>query len=616
MESRSVKTAAFSRRVVVRAATGLAILAAGTVVASPPLTRAQEAGGTRAGRFVPDVSIDAKAGETDAAGFRMFTTDYPFYALGASWDGAVGTWPVIDVQTSTDGDSWSEVQGLVAATTDGGRPSREGRLFTALTFADGATQVRFRTVDANGNLGSVDGLSFVYIDASDGPWEYDVTPEPASSGRTAGGTDTMIPPKLLTREAWGADESYRFNGNVIWTPEYQEVRHVIIHHTETPTEQDPLVAIRSIYYYHAVEQGWGDIGYNYLVDRNGTIYEGRYGGQDVVGGHSYEYAYGSSGICIIGDYQEHAESDAARAGLVQIAAWAARHLDPLGSEDFHEVPELPTICAHRDVNATACPGDALYSDVPYIRSLVAQTLQSGVLDSGAPGGIAVRDRVVVQTDDGSALNIRAEASADAAIVDVLPVGFVAQVVEGPVTTGGENWYRLAWDASTGWTIARYLIVSPPAVVDDGSFDFGTNLVLNDSANLRAGNATTAAVIAELQKGDWAYVSEGPAWNDGHTWYRVGTEHLGKGWVAAEFLSAAPVEPNASGRFGVGDAVVSNDSANLHPRPGLGQTVAAVLPYGTSMTISVGAYGVTGEIWYGVHGDFGGGWIAELSIDLA
>jgi len=612
---RESRSAGFSRRVILRAATGLALLAAGTAASRPVSTRAQDAGGTRAGRFVPEPSIDAKAGETDAAGFRTFTADYPFYALGASWDGAVGTWPVIEVETSVDGETWSATQGLVAATTDGGRPSREGRIFTALTFADGATQVRFRTVDVNGTLGSVDGLSFVYIDASDGPWEYDVTPEPAASD-TTGGTDTLVPPKLLTREAWGADESYRFDGNVIWPPEYQEVRHVIIHHTETPTEQDPLVAIRSIYYYHAVEQGWGDIGYNYLVDRNGTIYEGRYGGQDVVGGHSYEYAYGSSGICIIGNYQDHAESDAARAGLVQIAAWAARHLDPLGSEDFHEVPNLPTICAHRDVNATACPGDMLYSDVPYIRTLVAQTLQSGVLDSGAPGGIAVRDRVIVQTDDGAALNIRAAAGTSAAIVDVLPVGSVAQVVEGPVSADGENWYRLSWDNSTGWTVARYLIVSPPTAVDDGGFDFGANLVLNDSANMRADNSTSGAVIAELQKGDWAYVSEGPAWNDGHTWYRVGTEHLGKGWVAAEYLSAAPIDLNPAARFTVGTAVIANGDANLHPRPGLGQTVAAVLPDGTPMTVSVGAYGVTGEVWYGVYGSFGGGWIAETSIEAA
>lgn len=609
---------AFSRRVVLRAASGLAMLAAGMTATSAEVgaqstsASSVDAGGTRAGRYVPELSIDAKAGETDPSGFRSFTADYPFFALGASWDGNVGTWPVIDVETSVDGVSWSDTVQLMADTIDGGQPSREGRLFTGLTYADGATQVRFRAVDANGNLGSVDGLSFVYIDASNGPWERDVTPEAIASN--ADGTDTMVPPKLLTREAWGADESYRFEGYEIWPPLYSEVRHVIIHHTETPTEQDPLVAMRSIYYYHAVERGWGDIGYNYLVDKNGTIYEGRYGGQNVIGGHSYEYAEGSSGICIIGNYQDHAESDAARAGLVQIAAWVARDLDPLGSEDFHEIPNLPTICAHRDVNSTQCPGDILYSDVPYIRTLVAQTLESGVLDSGVPGGIAPHDRVVVQTDDGSALNIRAEASASAAIVDVLPNGSVALVVEGPVAADDENWYHLTWDSSEGWTIARYLIVSPPAPVgDDGSFGFGVNLQLNDSANLRSDTKTTASVIANLPAGTWAAMEGGPVWDDGHTWYYVATERSGKGWVAAEYLSEAPFDEHPNAKYAVGDALVSNDTFNVRIRPGAGQTIGETLPAGTRMTVSVAPVGVSDNIWYGVYGDFGGGWVAEAGV---
>ena len=77
---------------------------------------------------------------------------------------------------------------------------------------------------------------------------------------------------------------------------------MIIHHTDSPNEQDPLTAIRAIYYYHAVTQEWGDIGYNFLIDRNGTIYEGRYGGANVVGGHALQYNYGSVGIGLIGDF--------------------------------------------------------------------------------------------------------------------------------------------------------------------------------------------------------------------------------------------------------------------------------------------------------------------------
>ena len=600
----------FTRRSVVRAASA-ALLGAGLVAHRSSPAHSQEAGGTRANRWTPEPSIDAKAGESDAAGFRSFTTDYPFFALGASWDANVGTWPVLDIEVSADGAAWSDTQSLVAGTADGGRPTREGRYFTPLMFADGAQYVRFRTRDANGNLGSVDGLSFVYIDASDGPWEYDVSPSPAGPD-----DDTMVPPALVTREAWGADESFRFDGSEIWPPEYDEVRHVIIHHTDTPTEQDPLVAIRSIYYYHAVEQGWGDIGYNYLVDRNGTIYEGRYGGQNVVGGHSYDYAWGSSGICVIGTYQDAGESDLARDGLVAISAWVARKLDPLGTENFHEIPDLPTICAHRDVNATSCPGDALFDDLPYIRTLVAETLAEGSLDSGAPGGIAVRDRVIVQTDDGSALTIRAEPGVDSAKVDALPVGTAAIVTDGPVLSGGENWYQLSWDSSSGWAVARYLIVSPPdGAVGDG-FAFGANLVLIDVANLRAAAGGDAEILGEIPAGEWAAAIEGPKWAGEHAWYRIGTEHFGRGWVAGDYLDVAPVDSNPVARFAVGTQVTAASPTDLHPRPGRGQTIAATLPEGTVMTITVGAYGVTGAIWYGVYGDFGGGWVAEATLEGA
>ncbi|HWV35616.1 MAG TPA: peptidoglycan recognition family protein, partial [Thermomicrobiales bacterium] len=412
LASIETKTAAsaLNRRVVLKAAAGLSAMAVavagggGGQLARPAIAAAQEKGGTRATRWSPAPSIDAKAGENGDAtddGFRVFQTDYPFFALGASWSASVGLWPIVEVQVSADGETWSDSFQMMADTEDGGRPTREDRLFTPLIFTDATNWVRFRTIDSDGNAGSVDGLAFTYIDASDGPWEQDV----ADVGSPApGDADTDVPPRLLSREAWGADESYRYDADgEIWPPSYELVHHIIIHHTDTPTYQDPLVAIRSIYYYHAVDQGWGDIGYNYLVDRNGTIYEGRYGGQNTVGGHSYQYAYGSSGICIIGDYQNQLESDAARAGLVQIVSWVGRDLDPYGAQDFLDVPNLPVICAHRDVNSTACPGDMLYGDLPAIRDLVAATLDSGSLDTGNPGGIAIRDRVIVQTDDGADL---------------------------------------------------------------------------------------------------------------------------------------------------------------------------------------------------------------------
>src|SRR5690606_24347887 len=112
--------------------------------------------------------------------------------------------------------------------------------------------------------------------------------------------------------------------------------------------------------------------------------------------------------------------DAALAGLVAIVAWVGRDLDPYGRQDFLEAPNLPVICAHRDVNATTCPGNFLYNDLPEIRDMVAATLDAGELETPFPGGLVPGDRVMVNTGDGSALNVRASAGESSAIVGSLP----------------------------------------------------------------------------------------------------------------------------------------------------------------------------------------------------
>lgn len=604
-----------NRRAVLKAAAGLSAMAAGggfAAVRNP--ARAAENGGTRAGRFTPAMSIDAKGGSDGSSdGYRIFQTDYPFFALGASWSADVGTWPVVDVQVSADGDSWSDTYQMTSDHEDGGRPTREGRLYTPLVFTDAMTWVRFRTDDGDGNEGSVADLAFTYIDASDGPWEHDVSPTTPSSNTS--NPDTYVPPRMLNRAAWGADESYRFDASgEIWPEEYSLVHHAIVHHTDTPTFQDPLVAMRSIYYYHTVEKGWGDIGYNYLVDRNGTIYEGRFGGQNVVGGHSYQYAYGGAGICVIGDYQNQFESDAARAGLVQIIAWVIHDLDPHGTREFLDVPNLPTICAHRDVNSTDCPGDMLYSDLPSIRDLVAETLAVGTLNSGVAGGIAIGDRVVVHTDDGSGLNARETGNSSASIVTQLIDGTAARVIDGPTYGDGDNWYQIDWNSGTGWSVARYLIVAPSAPVQgEYAYTAGTNIMFRTSANLRREPGISSSVISEVSRKEWAVVLAGPVAAGDYAWYQLQTQNFGSGWVASSFIGAAEINDHPGGDFNVGDTVESDDSMNVRARPGLAQTVLTTIPAGTGMRITQPPYWVTDYRWYGVQGDFGSGWVVDTML---
>ena len=621
-----ILSSAFNRRVVMKAAAAFsAIAAAGGIGATssmkPLAVKAAENGGTRANRYTPGTATSTFSAAS-IGDWETFQTDFPFYALGVSWDGSVGSWPVVELEISTDGVSWGETYRLAENHEDGGQPTRDGRLFTPLIFTSGESWVRYRTVDADGNPGVVTDLSFSYIDATDGPWENDVDSAleasvEASSEETtfsaASTGDDRIPPSIVTREAWGADESYRYDTyGEVWPPEYDKVHHIIVHHTDTPTSQDPIVAIRSIYWYHAVDQGWGDIGYNYLIDRNGRIYEGRYGGQNVIGGHSYEYANGSSGICIIGDYQDSAPSSNALAGLVAIISWVGRDLNPYGRQDFLEAPDLPIISAHRDVNSTTCPGNLLYADLPQIRSLVAATINAGTRDSGNPGGIVVRDRVVVQTDDGAPLNVRNQAGRQYTVIAQLKNGSAATVIDGPVGQY-DNWYKIAWGSSSGWVMAQYLIVVPPAPAAIGEFSFGQNIRFTSETNIRTQPSTTASIVGTVPRNTWAFVMAGPTERNGYTWYQVRAYQVGDGWSIADNLMAAPTNTSPSAKFVVGDVVAATEDANIRPRPGIAQTITAMAYSGTQMTITRPAFGVTERVWYGVYGSFGGGWAVQDTL---
>src|SRR5690606_23330400 len=185
----------------------------------------------------------------------------------------------------------------------------------------------------------------------------------------------------------------------------------------------------SIHYYHAITRGWGDIGYNYLVDFMGNVYEGRVGGDNVVGGHAYQYAHGSSGICVMGAYSVASATPEMLAGLTWITAWAARYIDPLSRSDFHETPNLPAICGHRDVNDSSCPGDNMYADLDYIREAVAE-IHLGVRDT-IPNPAYSPGEVVEVTADYA--NLRSLPGTHESIVASPSWGTVFQIIEGPTT---------------------------------------------------------------------------------------------------------------------------------------------------------------------------------------
>ncbi|MCZ2822337.1 N-acetylmuramoyl-L-alanine amidase [Modestobacter sp. VKM Ac-2977] len=229
-----------------------------------------------------------------------------------------------------------------------------------------------------------------------GTSEADALPESGATDEAQAGT---VMPDVVTRSQWGADESIR-----TWGAEYAStLKAATIHHTADgngySAEQVPAM-MRSIYAYHAKTRGWGDIGYNVIVDKFGRIFEGRYGGlsSTVVGAHAGGFNTGTFGVSMLGNY---AEVDTPQAMLDSVAAVIAWKLgmygvDPNGQTTLTagggstsrykagDQVTLPTVFAHRDVGLTACPGVYAYNRMGQIRALVTQRMVS--LPGGSPVG--------------------------------------------------------------------------------------------------------------------------------------------------------------------------------------------------------------------------------------
>lgn len=184
---------------------------------------------------------------------------------------------------------------------------------------------------------------------------------------------------IIPRAGWGADESLRYVDRDVkkplrWPPEYEPVEKIILHHTATDSHPpDPKAAIRSIYYYHAITREWGDIGYNFLIDDAGNVYEGRFGGANVVGGHALRYNYGSMGVSLLGNFDVSTPPQPMLDAFVRLVRARAGNVDVTQASDFVDLQGLPNLCGHGDVLATSCPGDNCRPLLPDIRGWIAGT---------------------------------------------------------------------------------------------------------------------------------------------------------------------------------------------------------------------------------------------------
>lgn len=192
-------------------------------------------------------------------------------------------------------------------------------------------------------------------------------------------------PRIVTRHGWGADESLRSRGFGY----AKKVKVAFVHHTATGNNyrcsQAPSV-IRGIYRYHVRSMGWRDIGYNFLVDKCGTLYEGRAGGvaKPVLGAHTLGFNSNSVGIAVIGTYSRSKPSSKVIRALARLTAWklglygmnprGKTYLKSAGGNLYQKGKKvrLNVISGHRDGFPTDCPGRKLYGKLGTVRKSAAR----------------------------------------------------------------------------------------------------------------------------------------------------------------------------------------------------------------------------------------------------
>ncbi len=189
-------------------------------------------------------------------------------------------------------------------------------------------------------------------------------------------------PTIVSREEWGADQC----GPPRADPSYGQVQVGFVHHTVDANDYGPAdsaAIVRAICRYHRVTKGWRDIGYNFLVDRYGQVFEGRAGGidQPVIGAQAQGYNGLSTGVANIGTFGAVEQTPAAVRATSRLLAWKlSLHGAPVtgqttlisqGGPSNRYAAGTPVvferISGHRDADNTACPGDALFAQLPEIR---------------------------------------------------------------------------------------------------------------------------------------------------------------------------------------------------------------------------------------------------------
>ncbi len=360
---------------------GSCALAAALLVDVPALgTAAHRSAGDGGGppvapevREVPVADVD----RTGAPALVSQSAPQPvdgYGVVGATWLGRPSGPLRLLVRTRREG-TWSVWQPLNdhlgEHAPDPASPEAEGTRSGTDPFAVGEVDaVQLRAYSRTGRAPR--DLELSVIDpgrrATDSPSA--TSPEPLAGSQEMSTAGVRAPrPHIRWRKEWGANERWRSS-----RPRYGRVKAGFVHHTVNAnrySRSDVPAIIRGIYAYHTKSLGWSDIGYNFLIDRFGRKWVGRYGGPKwaVIGAHTYGYNHLSTGMAAIGNFQERRPSRAMVRAFGRMLGWKlGLHGVRAGDRSrWLEGTRFKAITGHRNAGQTLCPGRYLQRRLPAIR---------------------------------------------------------------------------------------------------------------------------------------------------------------------------------------------------------------------------------------------------------
>jgi hypothetical protein len=348
------------RALVLGAAAGAGTLLAGTP--GPALARGASRGLRSFGLSVGTADFDGRLS-------RVLRAPARFDLVGLR-----GARQGVEIRVRPDGGPWSRWVAL-AVHGDHAPDTGSGERASDPVWAGGADELQLRA--RRGVRGTL-GLHFVSVGTA--------RPLQTSAvGRAAAASQAQVqpgtPPPIIPRSAWGGD-----GVPPRVAPSYGQVQVAFVHHTVTAndyTADQSGSMVLAIAKYHRDTNGWNDLGYNFVVDQYGQVFEGRAGGVDqaVVGAHAQGYNDLSTGIALLGTYSDVPASEAALQAIAQLIGWKmSLHGAPVegqitvlsGGGDLNRYKSgtpvtLERVSGHRDGDATECPGNALYAQLPDLR---------------------------------------------------------------------------------------------------------------------------------------------------------------------------------------------------------------------------------------------------------